>query len=145
MSRIRGRETGPEIALRRELWRMGLRYRTHAKLPGRPDVAFLGDRLAVFIDGCFWHSCPLHGVSPKENRDFWERKLQGNRARDRRNERDLTTLGWSFVRFWEHEIDEAPDRCARAVARALRRKRRSGAKRRRGRNDRIRRKRARDC
>jgi len=140
MSRIRGRETGPEIALRRELRRIGLRYRVRVKLPGRPDIAFLGDRLAVFVDGCFWHSCPLHRVSPKDNREFWERKLQGNSDRDRRNERDLVKLGWSFVRFWEHEIEKAPNRCAREVARALRAKRQSSATLKRGQSDRSRRK-----
>jgi DNA mismatch endonuclease (patch repair protein) len=123
MARIRGRETGPELALRRALWRRGLRYRTHTRAPGRPDIAFLRERLAVFVDGCFWHSCPQHGVAPKANRAFWARKLKSNIQRDRRSELELTKLGWTFMRFWEHDVDEGPEQCARAVAARLKRKR----------------------
>jgi DNA mismatch endonuclease, patch repair protein len=125
MARIRGRETAPELALRRALWAMGLRYRTHGSVPGRPDIVFSQARLAVFVDGCFWHSCPEHGVRPKGNRLFWAEKLRGNRQRDRRNEAALRALGWTYIRFWEHDIEQRLDQCAAAVQAALNKKQRA--------------------
>lgn len=124
MARIRGRETNPEMELRRALWQLGLRYRTHARLPGRPDIAFLGLRIAIFVDGCFWHSCPIHGVMPKTNRNFWQRKLRGNRRRDLKNEVALKSLGWDCLRFWEHEIEHSLRKCSTAIARRVAKKRR---------------------
>ena len=115
MSRIRGRNTRPEIALRVALWSLGLRYRLHYPLPGKPDIAFPHQHVAVFVDGCFWHGCPEHSVKPKTNRTFWNEKLGKNMERDRRNEFKLTELGWTFVRFWEHEVDWSPEKCAATV------------------------------
>lgn len=71
--------------------------------------------MAVFVDGCFWHGCPKHSVMPKTNGAFWAEKLRKNVERDRRNELDLVELGWTFVRFWEHELDESLRDCAAAV------------------------------
>jgi DNA mismatch endonuclease, patch repair protein len=104
MSRIRGKNTRPEMRLRLALWAVGLRYRIHARLPGRPDVVFPSARVAVFVDGCFWHGCPDHGVKPKTNAQFWEEKIASNAARDRRNNAALQEAGWSIVRIWEHEL-----------------------------------------
>lgn len=104
MSRIKSRNTGPEMILRKALWHSGLRYRIHGNLPGRPDVVFTASKTVVFVDGCFWHGCPIHGVKPKGNSQFWEEKLDRNRARDLRVSNELTTLGWKVLRFWEHEI-----------------------------------------
>jgi DNA mismatch endonuclease, patch repair protein len=115
MSRIRGRNTRPEIVLRTALWSLGLRYRLHFPIPGKPDVAFPRQRVAVFVDGCFWHGCPEHSVKPKTNSAFWTDKLRKNVARDRRNELELAELGWTFVRFWEHELDQSPEDCAASV------------------------------
>jgi DNA mismatch endonuclease (patch repair protein) len=96
--------TGPELLLRRALHRRGLRYRVNFRgLPGRPDVAFTRARLAVFVDGCFWHRCPEHGSLPKNNRNWWAAKLDRNVERDREQDETLRALGWLSIRVWEHE------------------------------------------
>ena len=101
------RNTKPEMALRRELHRLGLRYRVDRKvLPGvqrRADVVFLGARVAVFVDGCFWHSCPEHATRPKANAEWWSEKLARNVTRDRDTDSQLEAAGWTVVRMWEHE------------------------------------------
>lgn len=105
MSRIRGKDTGPELALRRELWAAGVRgYRLRPSLPGKPDIAFMGKKVAVFVDGCFWHGCPVCYKKPASNQAFWRKKLQDNTARDRRVDRILRSTGWKTMRFWEHEV-----------------------------------------
>lgn len=105
MSRIRGRNTEPERILRSALWSTGLRYRLHHKTPaGRPDLVFPGSRVAVFIDGCFWHGCPAHYVRPRSRTRFWATKLRENVERDRRQTLELEAQGWRVCRFWEHEI-----------------------------------------
>ena len=104
------RKTGsrPEASLRRELHAKGLRYRKNPSVRTsvgvvRPDLAFAGPKVAVFVDGCFWHSCPVHGNTPGTNRDYWEPKLRRNRERDRQVTEALTADGWVVVRVWEHE------------------------------------------
>jgi len=85
-----------------------MRFRVHAaNLPGRPDIVLVRVRLAIFVDGCFWHGCPDHGVMPKANRSFWSEKIAGNQLRDRRNDAALVELGWSALHVWEHEDPEA--------------------------------------
>jgi DNA mismatch endonuclease (patch repair protein) len=108
-------DTRPELALRSELHRRGFRFRkAAAPVPGvrcRADVVFARARVAVFIDGCFWHRCPEHGISPRTNTDYWQAKLDRNVARDRRNNDALQASGWTVVRVWEHEdIVDAADR-----------------------------------
>lgn len=115
-------ETKPEQRLRSELHRRGMRFRkdlliraggirTHA------DIAFTRRRLAVFVDGCFWHRCPEHGTSPKSNTDYWAPKLQANVDRDRRVDAALRTDGWAVLRIWEHEdLEAAADRVQQALA-----------------------------
>jgi DNA mismatch endonuclease (patch repair protein) len=107
MSRQVRRDTAPELRLRRLLFARGLRYRVDAPLPGMPrrraDVLFTRRRVAVFIDGCFWHSCPVHGTVPRSNRDWWVAKLDKNMARDRETDTYLSANGWAVLRFWEHE------------------------------------------
>lgn len=117
MSRILGRDTEPELKLRRAIWALGLRYRLHLRI-GRfkPDLVFLRARVAVFVDGCFWHRCPTHGVMPKGNQDFWRLKLERNVQRDMETTQKLTQDGWKVLRFWEHEIKAAASDCARLVA-----------------------------
>ena len=114
--------TGPELALRSCLHRRGLRYRVDfpiavpGRRPIRPDVAFLGARLAVFVDGCFWHQCPDHGSLPASNKEYWLPKLAANVQRDRRADALLREAGWTVVRVWEHETAaEAADRVEAAV------------------------------
>lgn len=104
MSRIQGKNTSPETQLRKALWASGLRYRIHAKLPGKPDIIFSKLKIIIFIDGCFWHRCPVHGVMPKTNKEFWKAKLNGNVKRDRKNDRVLKRLGWQVLRYWEHQV-----------------------------------------
>jgi DNA mismatch endonuclease (patch repair protein) len=110
MSRIRGRDTGPERVLRRCLRSAALGgYRLHHRTPaGRPDVVYPGRRVAVFIDGCFWHGCPRHYVRPGSRCDFWAAKLIENVDRDRRQTAELESAGWRVVRGWEHEVWESP-------------------------------------
>ena len=101
---LRGKDTKPETQLRKALWKSGLRYRKVSKLLGRPDIVFSGKRLAVFVDGCFWHGCPEHGSVPESNSEFWNRKITRNVDRDAEVNAALVDLGWKVIRVWEHEI-----------------------------------------
>lgn len=104
MSRMPREGTGPELALRRILHRRGLRYRVnYSELPGSPDIAFTRARLAVFVDGCFWHGCPRHGTMPKNNREWWRTKIERNRQRDAEKDEALREQGWVPIHVWEHE------------------------------------------
>jgi DNA mismatch endonuclease (patch repair protein) len=107
MSRLGRRDTTPELAIRSELHRRGFRFRVdRAPLPGlrsRADIVFGPARVAVYVDGCFWHSCPEHATRPKANAEWWERKLTRNQERDRETNQVLTENGWTVVRVWEHE------------------------------------------
>lgn len=107
MARVRQRGTDVEIELRRALHALGLRYRLQVPLSRKPrrvaDIVFIGARVAVFVDGCFWHGCPLHATWPKENAGFWRAKIEANRARDADTTRRLRELGWEVIRVWSHE------------------------------------------
>jgi DNA mismatch endonuclease (patch repair protein) len=107
MQSNRPRDTKPEVALRSALHRSGMRFRKHlrpvANLRCEPDAVFTRARLAVFLDGCWWHSCPEHGSLPVRNGDWWARKLAVTRERDRRNTAALEAAGWRVLRVWEHE------------------------------------------
>lgn len=118
MKRMGRRNTAPEMALRKALTTRGLRYRLHRRdLPGTPDIAFIGARVAVFVDGCFWHACPEHIVMPKANSGWWKSKLDANRDRDFRNDQALIAAGWLPVHVWEHEEPDAvADRLVTIVA-----------------------------
>ena len=114
MSRAARRDTAPELALRRELHRRGMRFRVVYPVPGNRrrsiDVAFTRQRLAVFVDGCFWHGCPEHGTQPAANSEWWRSKLAANQARDRDTDRLLEEAGWQVLRIWEHAAaDDAAD------------------------------------
>lgn len=104
MSQIRSKNTKPEIALRKLLWNMGYRYRINYKLKGNPDIVFPSKRVAVFVDGCFWHKCPEHFVNPKSNSKFWINKINSNVERDKKVNQELQSMGWKVLRYWEHEI-----------------------------------------
>lgn len=107
MSRLRRRDTAPEIAVRRLLHALGLRYRVAHAVPGLRrrtiDVAFTRQRVAVFIDGCFWHGCPQHGTQPRANSEWWRTKIARNKARDADTTEVLNAAGWVVLRFWEHD------------------------------------------
>lgn len=122
MSRIRAGDTGPELALRRAIWASGLRYRLRYKLLGRPDLVFVSARVAVFVDGCFWHGCPVHSVKPKTRAEFWEKKIGGNMVRDAEVQSSLGKQGWKVLRFWEHEIDDELPRLVWRINRSVSRR-----------------------
>jgi DNA mismatch endonuclease, patch repair protein len=108
----RGRDTKVELALRRALHSRGLRYRVHrrpvAGLRCESDILFQAAKVAVFVDGCWWHGCPEHWSAPKNNREWWTRKISLNVERDRRNDQMLSAAGWCVLRIWEHQnVEEA--------------------------------------
>ncbi|MFC6091479.1 very short patch repair endonuclease [Saccharothrix lopnurensis] len=118
----RHKDTGPEMMLRRLLHKRGLRYRVDARpipeVRRRADIVFPGDRLAVFVDGCYWHGCPDHYRPATRNADFWREKINGNKARDDETNKILIGAGWSVVRVWEHEdVTEAAARVEGALQR----------------------------
>jgi len=105
-------DSGPEVAIRSALHRRGFRFRKNHLIPLpdrrgiRPDVVFTKARVAVFVDGCFWHSCPIHGTMPKSNPEYWKPKLARNVERDAQDTQALTNAGWTVVRVWEHTEPE---------------------------------------
>ena len=115
------RDTPPEMELRRRLHAMGFRYRVDypvlLKPRRRADMAFTKARVAVFVDGCFWHGCPEHGTWPKSNARFWREKIETNCRRDLDTNERLKLAGWKVIRVWEHED---PEKAAMRVARAVR-------------------------
>ena len=120
MSLQKARNTTPEVDLRREIRWLGHGYRVELPLPGMPrrrcDIGFKGARVAVFVDGCFWHSCPVHATVPVRNREWWKEKLATNVARDRDTDSRLSAAGWMSTRVWEHEdMAAAAQRIAEAV------------------------------
>ena len=129
MSRIRSRDTKPELRLRKFAWASGLRgYRIRTKLPGRPDMVFSKTRVVVFVDGCFWHSCPecSDGRAPKSNTKYWSEKRRRNRERDVRQTKSLEDDGWIVLRFWEHRVLKETAACVRLIERAVQMTRRVG-------------------
>ena len=122
MSRIRAKDTGIEMKLRRELWSRGLRYRKNAKqVMGKPDIAFIGKKVAVFCDSEFWHGFDWEHRREdiKTNRDFWIPKIERNMMRDREVNETLEKDGWTVLRFWGKEIDKNTSECADRVEAAV--------------------------
>ena len=119
------RDTPCELALRSAVHRSGFRFRVDWPLPGtrrRADLAFVSAKVAVFVDGCFWHGCPRHATWPKANAEWWRKKLATNVARDRDTDKRLQDSGWTVLRFWEHEdVAEAARAIERVFARHKRR------------------------
>ena len=116
MRRVKGKDTSPELAVRKALTALGARYRLHRKdLPGRPDIVMPGRRLAVFVHGCFWHGhdCPRGSRVPKQNQDYWIGKVAKNRARDAMSREALATLGWRGETIWECELKDAESLASR--------------------------------
>jgi DNA mismatch endonuclease (patch repair protein) len=109
MGRIKGRDTKPELVLRRALWALGIRgWRCHRKdLPGRPDITFGPARLAIFVDGAFWHGHPSK-FKAGQSGEFWDRKIAQNVARDQRVDTELSAEGWTVVRVWDFDVLEDP-------------------------------------
>lgn len=123
-------DTKPELALRRLLWHRGLRYRKHPQtVPGRPDIAFIGAKVAVFCDGAFWHGHDWPNLKQRlrTNREFWVAKIERNMERDREIDQRLRELGWEVVRLWDFEILEKPEDCVARIEAALAGRKRQGA------------------
>lgn len=125
MSRIRATDTKPERALRSALWAKGVRgWRCHAKaLPGKPDLAFTRWRVAVFVDGCFWHGHPDF-FTPGKSGDYWDKKIARTKERDRAANESLRAAGWRVVRLWDFEVEQDLASCVTRVVQALRRSQR---------------------
>lgn len=111
MQRMPSQNTKPETIVRSELFARGLRFRVNVNgLPGSPDIVFTKAKIAVFIDGCYWHGCPVHKRAPVHNRDWWVEKIARNKQRDQRNDADLRSAGWWVLRYWEHDdVDDIAD------------------------------------
>lgn len=110
MSRIRGKDTGPELKIRKLLFAKGIRgYRVHYDLPGKPDIVFTRQKVVIFIDGCFWHKCPVCFREPETRKDFWMNKINSNVGRDMKNNQILKEMGWKVIRIWEHEVRKDPE------------------------------------
>ncbi len=117
MVAIRSQNTGIEVQLRKALWAAGMRgYRLHYQLPGKPDIVFSRSRLAIFVDGCFWHRCPKCFQMPKTRLDYWSPKIARNVARDAFVNQTLQSQGWKVLRFWEHEIHQDLPTCIKRVS-----------------------------
>lgn len=121
MKRVKSTNTSVEIKIRKELWRNGLRgWRVHPKnVPGKPDIIFRRKKVAVFIDGCFWHGCPVCDRSPKSGNAYWENKISRNMARDRKYNELLINDGWSVIRLWEHEVTKDLTGCVSKILVAI--------------------------
>ncbi|MFC0130845.1 very short patch repair endonuclease [Ralstonia solanacearum] len=121
MGRIRQSGTNIELRLRHALWATGLRYRINvaARLPGKPDIVFVSAKVAIFVDGCFWHGCPTHGTKPASNAAFWEEKIRRNQQRDRQVDCALSAAGWYVVRLWEHEVKKDLAACVNRIREAV--------------------------
>ena len=112
MSQIKGKNTQPELLLRKRLWKEGLRgYRTHwKKAPGKPDICFVRRKVAVFVHGCYWHRCPFCKLNaPKSHPEYWREKFRKNVERDERHKKELKRQCWKYIIAWECQIKKRPD------------------------------------
>lgn len=120
MSHVRNRDTRPELVLRKALYQAGIRgYRVRTTVKGHPDIVFPRSRVAIFVDGCFWHGCTRCRNIPSTNLQFWQRKIQANRERDKFINQTLQNQGWTVLRFWEHDIKDDLPECIDKVRKAL--------------------------
>jgi len=120
MSCIRAKNTEPEIKLRKLLWSQGIRgYRIHYNLPGKPDIVFIKKKIAIFVDGCFWHKCPLDFQEPETRKEFWMKKINSNVERDVKNTKELQKDGWIVMRFWEHDVRKKPENVIEIILSSL--------------------------
>lgn len=120
MSRVRSKNTKPELLLRKLLFSKGIKgYRVNANLPGKPDIVFTKYKLTIFIDGCFWHKCPNCFSPPQTNKEFWMKKIDGNVERDKKINKILSESGYTVIRFWEHEIEYDLNNCYDIIYKTL--------------------------
>jgi DNA mismatch endonuclease, patch repair protein len=124
MARVKRRDTRPERMLRSALHAAGLRFRVDRRIDGvHADIVFPAVKVAIFVDGCFWHSCPTHATTPKSNASYWLPKLEENRQRDLRQTASLRRNGWLVIRVWEHDCRLPADRLIRRIIAAISRRR----------------------
>jgi len=117
MSSIRGKNTKPELKIRRAVWALGKRYRIHNKtIFGTPDMSNKSKKVAVFIDGCFWHGCSRCYVEPKSNTEFWRNKIARNTKRRKKVKAELKREGWKVLQFWEHQIKQDSEKISLKIA-----------------------------
>jgi len=120
MSMIKGRNTKPELIIRKLLSSKGIRgYRLNYKLSGKPDIVFTKYKLAIFVDGCFWHKCPKCFIEPDKNKKFWKNKINGNVERDKKVNQALKKGGWKVLRFWEHLLMGNPNLAYKQIIQEL--------------------------
>lgn len=120
MSMIKGKSTSPEVILRKCLFSQGNRgYRVNLGITGKPDIVFTKNKLAIFIDGCFWHKCPRCYIVPKNNKKFWKKKINGNVKRDKQVNQILKKEGWKVIRFWEHDVKSDLEKCYKKISKKL--------------------------
>lgn len=116
MSRIHGKNTGPEMKIRKMLYAQGIRgYRTHFNIPGKPDIVFTKKKIAIFIDGCFWHKCPICFQEPEIRKEFWLKKINSNVERDKKVNLQLQKEDWKVIRIWEHEVRKDPENVVKRI------------------------------
>jgi len=116
MSKIKSKNTSLEINFRKLLWKHGLRgYRVHYNLPGKPDIVFVSKRIAIFLDGDFWHGYNWKKLGKIPPKQYWQKKIQKNIDRDKKYNRILRSDGWTVLRFWEHEIKDDPEKCIKKI------------------------------
>ncbi len=112
MSRIKSSNTLIELRFRKFIWKKGLRgYRIKSKIAGKPDIYFPKQKVAVFIDGCFWHKCPIDFIRPKSRNNYWDIKIENNIKRDKKIDQVLKIQKIKVIRFWEHEIENGIEKC----------------------------------
>ncbi len=119
MSQVRGRNTKLEVTIRKLIWQKGFRYRIEHGLKGKPDMVFPFYNVVVFIDGCFWHSCPKHYRPPSTNKKFWNEKISKNKERDNKINIHLKKEGWRVIRVWEHDVNKGPEKTANKIIKFL--------------------------
>jgi DNA mismatch endonuclease, patch repair protein len=122
MSAVKNRNTKLEVLFKKALWAAGFRYRLKSRLPGRPDLVFPKQKIAVFIDGCFWHGCPKHGTMPRTNTAFWKAKIGRNKKRDTVVKQELTRLKWKTFRLWQHDLKGSPEKCVKKLEKFLKKR-----------------------
>ncbi|MBU4300684.1 MAG: very short patch repair endonuclease [Nanoarchaeota archaeon] len=119
MAKIKSKNTRVEMTFRKQLRTNEIRYRLNYALEGKPDIVIPSKKLAIFIDGCFWHGCAKHFRMPKSNKAYWRSKIERNMARDKAVKKTLKSKGWKVMRIWEHEIKNSSERAAKRVKRVL--------------------------
>lgn len=119
MAQVKSKNTNPELVFRKILYKNGIRYRLHYKIDGKPDIVIVSKKIAIFIDGCFWHKCPKCYRQPNSNLDYWLPKIQRNVMRDKAVNNNLKSKGWRVIRIWEHQIKKAPNKALDKVLSGL--------------------------